>query len=118
MTLTGIFKNILLVIVSVMIWKTHITSLQVLGYAVALCGLVYYSLGYDQLLALSQASGAWASDFWNSSSANAKLPINVRRGVAVCIMIVVSTVMLVAMFGDNHITANTVSTISSWFGTE
>ncbi len=55
MTLTGILKNILLVIISVMIWHTNITGIQFLGYSVALVGLVYYSIGWDQLTALSQA---------------------------------------------------------------
>lgn len=49
MTLTGIFKNILLVVASVIIWNTQITPLQFLGYGVALGGLVYYSLGYEKL---------------------------------------------------------------------
>jgi drug/metabolite transporter (DMT)-like permease len=49
MTLTGIFKNILLVVASVIIWNTQITPLQFLGYGLALCGLVYYSLGYEKL---------------------------------------------------------------------
>lgn len=48
MTLTGILKSILLVIISVIIWHTSIGSLQFLGYSIALGGLVYYSLGYDQ----------------------------------------------------------------------
>lgn len=49
MTLTGIFKNILLVVASILIWNTQITPLQFLGYGVALSGLVYYSLGYEKL---------------------------------------------------------------------
>ncbi|KAK0383549.1 hypothetical protein NLU13_9460 [Sarocladium strictum] len=49
MTLTGIFKNILLVAAAVIIWNTQITPLQFLGYGVALGGLVYYSLGYEKL---------------------------------------------------------------------
>ncbi|KAK4104697.1 TPT-domain-containing protein [Parathielavia hyrcaniae] len=60
MTLTGILKNILLVIISVMIWHTAITGLQFLGYAIALAGLLYYSLGRDQLLALSHAAWLYA----------------------------------------------------------
>ncbi|CAM1508190.1 Fc.00g050380.m01.CDS01 [Cosmosporella sp. VM-42] len=60
MTLTGMLKNILLVIVSVFIWQTHIAMLQVLGYAIALAGLVYYSLGYDQLVKGYHDATAWA----------------------------------------------------------
>jgi len=60
MTLTGILKNILLVIISVMIWHTTINWMQFLGYAIALAGLVYYSLGYDQLAAISAAVYVYA----------------------------------------------------------
>lgn len=60
MTLTGILKNILLVIISVMIWRTPISPIQFLGYAVALAGLVYYSLGWDQMVALSQTALVYA----------------------------------------------------------
>ncbi|KAK8912715.1 putative sugar phosphate/phosphate translocator [Metarhizium anisopliae] len=49
MTLAGILKNILLIIVSFMIWHTQITVLQAVGYTSALAGLIYYSLGYNQL---------------------------------------------------------------------
>ncbi|ORY45503.1 hypothetical protein BCR33DRAFT_849780 [Rhizoclosmatium globosum] len=42
MCLSGIFKNILLVSVSVLIWGTPISSLQFLGYGIALIGLVSY----------------------------------------------------------------------------
>ncbi|KAK4042925.1 triose-phosphate transporter family-domain-containing protein [Parachaetomium inaequale] len=59
MTLTGILKNILLVIISVMIWHTDISWLQFLGYAIALAGLLYYSLGWDQIVLL--AGAVWAS---------------------------------------------------------
>ena len=56
MTLTGILKNILLVIVSVLIWSTSITLLQVFGYAIALAGLVYYSVGWEQVKTASESS--------------------------------------------------------------
>jgi hypothetical protein len=60
MTLTGILKNILLVIISVMIWHTAITPLQFVGYSIALAGLLYYSLGKDQIVALGQAAWVYA----------------------------------------------------------
>ncbi|CAH0059015.1 unnamed protein product [Clonostachys solani] len=49
MTLTGIFKSILLVIVSVIIWQTQVSLLQGFGYSIALFGLCWYSLGKEQL---------------------------------------------------------------------
>lgn len=59
MTLTGILKNILLVIASVLIWHTSITLLQFLGYGIALAGLTYYSVGWDSLVAISAATRAY-----------------------------------------------------------
>lgn len=66
MTLTGILKNILLIVVSVLIWHTSITALQFIGYAVALFGLVIYSTGWDQLKASSAGAIAWSRGVWNS----------------------------------------------------
>nr|XP_001390181.2 hypothetical protein ANI_1_1206034 [Aspergillus niger CBS 513.88] len=46
MTLVSVPKNILLIVCSVVIWGTQITPLQMVGYAIALLGLLYYSLGW------------------------------------------------------------------------
>lgn len=67
MTLTSILKNILLIIVSVIIWSTKITVLQAFGYAIALGGLFYYSLGHDQIVKLFQSSKSWAWNMWPAS---------------------------------------------------
>ncbi|KAH6626337.1 triose-phosphate transporter family-domain-containing protein [Chaetomium sp. MPI-SDFR-AT-0129] len=85
MTLTGILKNILLVIISVMIWHTNITWLQCLGYTIALAGLLYYSLGWDQIVLLSQAAWVFVAkaggDFTGSGAEQQQggLPAAVRR---------------------------------------
>ena len=42
LTLAGVFKDILLITGSVLIWGTPITPLQVFGYSIALGGLVLY----------------------------------------------------------------------------
>ncbi|EON97650.1 putative duf250 domain membrane protein [Phaeoacremonium minimum UCRPA7] len=68
MTLTGILKNILLIVAGVMIWGTSITALQLFGYMIALGGLVYYSLGWEQIMTLSQGAGTWAKNMWESPS--------------------------------------------------
>ncbi|PYH29593.1 SDR family oxidoreductase [Aspergillus neoniger CBS 115656] len=49
MTLVSVPKNILLIVCSVVIWGTQITSLQMVGYAIALLGLLYYSLGWTTI---------------------------------------------------------------------
>ncbi|KAF4120563.1 hypothetical protein GMORB2_3001 [Geosmithia morbida] len=65
MTLTGILKSILLVITSVLIWSTPISPLQCFGYSTALVGLVYYSLGHDQLVSLFHSIFTWILEAWN-----------------------------------------------------
>lgn len=47
MNLTGILKSLLLVVVSIIIWHTHITLLQGVGYGIALAGMFYYALPKD-----------------------------------------------------------------------
>lgn len=49
MTLTGIFKSILLVVAGVMIWGTTVGSLQMFGYCLALLGLLIYSVPSETL---------------------------------------------------------------------
>ena len=103
MTLTGILKNILLVIISVAIWATPITLLQSMGYAVALAGLVYYSLGYDQLAKGYHAATAWAHNVWNDQPTQGPSR-SVRRGIAVTIIALFSTFILLATFKGSDIT--------------
>lgn len=44
LTLTGIFKSILLVVAGVLAWGSPITPLQLFGYSLALVGLFFYSV--------------------------------------------------------------------------
>ena len=44
LTLSGVLKDIILVVLSVIIWSTPVTSLQALGYTIALGGLIYYKI--------------------------------------------------------------------------
>jgi hypothetical protein len=48
LTLSGVLKDILLVVLSVIIWGTPVTALQMLGYSIALAGLIYYKVGSEQ----------------------------------------------------------------------
>lgn len=47
LTLSGVLKDILLVVASMVIFRDPVTPLQFLGYGVALMGLVYYKLGAE-----------------------------------------------------------------------
>jgi hypothetical protein len=49
MTLCGVLKDVMLVAASMLIWGTPISRLQFFGYGIALCGMVYYKLGYEAI---------------------------------------------------------------------
>jgi hypothetical protein len=67
MTLCGVLKNILLVVASVVFWGTIITGLQVVGYGIALAGLVYYGVGYEGIQAYYSYSKIYARKLWEGS---------------------------------------------------
>ncbi|KAM3413846.1 hypothetical protein BST61_g10523 [Cercospora zeina] len=61
MTLSGVLKDILLVIASMMIFRDPVSGLQAFGYSIALGGLVYYKLGAEKLKEhMGGAQRAWA----------------------------------------------------------
>lgn len=49
MTLSGVLKDILLVMASMLIFRDPVSGIQAFGYSIALAGLVYYKLGSDKL---------------------------------------------------------------------
>ncbi|KAK7425223.1 hypothetical protein QQZ08_008242 [Neonectria magnoliae] len=61
LTLCGVLKDIMLVAASMAIWGTQVSGLQFFGYSIALGGMVYYKLGYEQIKGhLSDANRQWA----------------------------------------------------------
>ncbi|KAF7538900.1 hypothetical protein G7Z17_g12535 [Cylindrodendrum hubeiense] len=61
LTLCGVLKDIMLVAASMAIWGTQVTPLQFFGYSIALGGMVYYKLGYEQLKGhIMDANRQWA----------------------------------------------------------
>ncbi|ODV92510.1 hypothetical protein CANCADRAFT_43119 [Tortispora caseinolytica NRRL Y-17796] len=63
LTLCGILKDILLVFASMVIWHTIVTPLQFFGYSIALVGLLYYKLGYKQMVELFENITRGAQDY-------------------------------------------------------
>lgn len=61
MTLSGVLKDILLVVCSMLIFGDPVSPLQAFGYSIALMGLVYYRLGAEKIKEyLGQGQRAWA----------------------------------------------------------
>ncbi|POR35769.1 Putative sugar phosphate/phosphate translocator [Tolypocladium paradoxum] len=71
MALTGIFKNIMLIVASVIIWNTQITAIQGVGYTIALTGLTYHWLGNEHLATGYRAAASWAAGMWDMTPARA-----------------------------------------------
>lgn len=61
-TLASIPKNILLIIASVVIWHTQISTIQIVGYSIALLALMYYSLGWKTIKSGIESVNAWRKD--------------------------------------------------------
>lgn len=120
MTLTGIFKNILLILVSILIWSTKITFMQTIGYAVALAGLTYYSLGYEQLARVFQVSAAWAAGMWGPTSGRGRSSTSLaaRRCIMITALLFCGLFIFVAALGAYDPRAKEVFKLPSWFGTE
>jgi hypothetical protein len=64
MTLCGVLKNILLVLASVLLWGTIIMPLQILGYTIALAGLIYYGIGYEGIQTSYSYTSKYAKQLW------------------------------------------------------
>ncbi|KAF2005860.1 TPT-domain-containing protein, partial [Amniculicola lignicola CBS 123094] len=61
LTLSGVLKDILLVMASMFLFRDPVTLLQAFGYSIALGGLVYYKLGADKIKEyLGQGNMRWA----------------------------------------------------------
>ncbi|KAH6680472.1 triose-phosphate transporter [Halenospora varia] len=85
MTLCGVLKNILLVLASVLIWATIVTPLQFIGYFIALCGLVYYGLGYEGILSAYNTSSEYTRKLWEGQEEVSTAPRMsvVKKGIIV-----------------------------------
>ena len=94
LTLCGVLKDILLVIASILIWGTMISTLQIFGYSIALCGMLWFKLGPEKLKeAFSNASRSWA-EF------GAKKPI--VRKLLVLGLIIITLIVLIGGVGPTY----------------
>ena len=103
MTLCGVLKNILLVVASVVFWGTIITGLQIVGYGIALVGLVYYGVGYDGILTYYAYSRAYAMKLWEgrNDTATTQRPTLLRKALVISLYTTV-VVLLVTGFAIHN----------------
>ena len=61
MTLSGVLKDILLVVASMVIFFDPVSPLQAFGYSIALGGLIYFKLGSEKIKTyLAEGQRSWS----------------------------------------------------------
>lgn len=107
MTLTGILKNILLIVAAVFIWGTSITSLQFIGYSIALGGLVVYSTGLSQLKDAAVNTFTWAKNAWNSPNLEeGRLSTRVKRALIMGFAALISVMLITGYIFSDSVNLN------------
>lgn len=92
LTLSGVLKDILLVLASMVIFHDPVSGLQFFGYSIALGGLIYYRLGADKLKEyFSEGSRQW-SDYGNRSP--------IMKKLLTIILVVITTIVLLGGIGS------------------
>ncbi|KIW05779.1 uncharacterized protein PV09_03634 [Verruconis gallopava] len=75
LTLSGVLKDILLVVASMVLFGDPVSGLQAFGYSIALGGLVYYKLGGEKMRGfIADGQRSW-SEYGNKHPAMRKLII-------------------------------------------
>ncbi|TVY36176.1 putative sugar phosphate/phosphate translocator [Lachnellula occidentalis] len=92
MILGGVFKNILLVVASVIFWGTIITPLQLFGYSIATIGLIYFGVGYNGIVTYCAA----AKRMWGDGDELLPSPRFVRK---VMLIILYTAVLALCVTG-------------------
>ena len=80
-------KDIILVTISAFWFNTPVTPLQLFGYTIALCGMMYYKLGADKLKEYGQEAHRTWAEFGNRSPAKRRAAL-IGSGVILIILVV------------------------------
>ncbi|KAI1375176.1 TPT-domain-containing protein [Hypoxylon crocopeplum] len=99
LVLTGILKNILLVIIAVAIWGTPVTFLQLIGYMIALIGLFAYQSDWEALSTILKA-GVRRTVIYSHS-----IPYEARKSRLLIASLIISLLIVVVWIrgGREHI---------------
>ncbi|KAL7625056.1 hypothetical protein AAE478_004270 [Parahypoxylon ruwenzoriense] len=117
LVLTGILKNILLVITAVMIWGTPIAPIQLLGYGIALVSLLLYQSGWREISETLEAGAKWSRGFSVSRLyGNSRMPPPFARKPLLAITSLLISLLLVlawmrgqSIFGKPSATTGTIN---------
>lgn len=93
----GILKNILLVIASVIFWGTKISPIQIIGYSVALIGMMFYRLAWQDIkYEATSLVASYRKLFKSRIYGSGQLSAYYRRAVvAIIILLLVLTISYV-----------------------
>lgn len=75
--MSGVLKDILLVVASMVIFRDPVTAQQFFGYSIALAGLVYYRLGAEKMQSLAKDVRLQLGNFRHQNPARTKILANV-----------------------------------------
>ena len=85
--MSGVLKDILLVVASMVIFGDPVTGQQYFGYGIALGGLVYYKLGAEKIQALTTDARLQLAEARRNHPARVKM-------VAICALLGVVTIVI------------------------
>ncbi|KAL0940784.1 DUF250 domain membrane protein [Colletotrichum truncatum] len=112
LTLCGVLKDVMLVVASMMIWNTQVTGLQFFGYSIALGGMVYYKLGYEQIKGYMGEAGRQWADFGQ------RKPILRKLSIIILSAFVLFTLLggLAPTYAPEYDPHNLINEVNSHFG--
>lgn len=86
--MSGILKDILLVIASIVLFRDPVTGQQFFGYSIALGGLIYYKLGGEALQTMAKESTLRLTEL------RQKHPAALRYAIGIVVLFSVTLVWL------------------------
>ena len=105
-------KDIMLVVASMIIWGTQVTGLQFFGYSIAIGGMLFYRLGYEQLRNIGgDGLRKWA-EF------GAQKPVLRKLSLIVFAVLIIFTLLggLAPTYAPDYDPANLVNDMANKFG--
>ncbi len=84
----------MLVVASMMIWGTQVTGIQFFGYSIALGGMVYYKLGYEQIKNYAGEAGRQWAELGNTRP--------VLRRIAVILAVLMTLFVIFGGLGPTY----------------
>ncbi|KAL2116701.1 hypothetical protein VTJ04DRAFT_8869 [Mycothermus thermophilus] len=94
LTLCGVLKDVLLVVASMILFGSPVTALQFFGYGIALCGMIYYKLGYEAIKGYAAEAGRQWAEFGNRQP--------VLRRLSVIALVLMTLFVLLGGFAPSY----------------